>query len=240
MSDNDVRDEQAQQAMQQAQEKLIPQSKVNELIQTAKMSEREKAEALLEQQKQMMATQQQAMGAGAGMDQRAAPEIDVNDIANQAYERLKQEQQARDAALEEENMKKHYESLASRFYSKMNEGAAQFDDFQDVMKNFDYSKFPEIVEFVTDLPNTAAVMRELRKNTNLLSTINSLSKVAPELAKDDLMKLSDSINMNDKAFEASRNDRTEPPLDSVNPSRVTNSSGKRSFSDMRYDDKYRV
>ena len=227
-------------AMQQEQEKLIPQSKVNELIQTAKMSERQKAEVKMQEINQQQQMEKQAAEAQQMQQTQAQPQVDVNEIANQAYERLKSEQEQRDRALEEDKLKRHYENVASTFHSKLSQGSEQFEDFNDTIKNFDFTKFPDLVELLADLPNVPAVVRELRRDTKLLTTINDLARTVPEMAREDLLKVSDSLNMNAQAKEALKDTRSEPPLDSVNPSRVTNSSGKRSFSEMRNDPKYRV
>jgi hypothetical protein len=238
--DDITRQDEANQAATQPQEKLLPQSEVNDIVGRARISEREKVMRQMQAQQEAPAQSYQQPMQQQQEAQPQAPSVDMEAITKQISDQVRQEQEQQKQALLQAQQEQEMQNLAQEYYGKMSEGAKQFDDFDDIMKDFDPSEFPEIVTLATRLPNTAAVMRELRANPSKLVTINSLAQSSGRLAEAELKKLSDSIQMNMQAQEDAQANQTQAPLDRLQPSRVTGNNGKRSIRDLRADPAYRV
>ena len=236
----------------QQEEKLVPQSKVDEIVKTVKFAEREKYQRMMNQQQGEAEAMEQAQPQVANQPQvqqqmqqeqqqqmQSQPQIDPDAIAQQALEQFRREQQAQQEAVAQEQYEREMRNVANDYYSKMSDGAKQFDDFDDIMQDFDPSEFPELVILATRLPNTAAIMRELNSNPSKLVTLNALAKQSGKRAESEIKKLSDSIAANEQAQAEARDNQTQPPLDRLQPNRVTGSNGKMSIRDLRADPYYR-
>lgn len=223
MSEEMINDEMIQQEEPaQAQgEKMLSQSEVNSLVgrTRAEAAERARKQAEAEYSKKL-AEVQKASYSGQ------AQEIDQDILYQQIQERFNQEMQQR--ALENE-----MRQVADTYATKMSQGAERYQDFSDVMKDFDPSAFPQLVYLVAGMDNASDIMYELSKNGTKLANIDYLTRVSPNQAKKELIKMGESIAANRAALQESQNQGTQAPLDRMQPSRISGSNEKMSIRDYR-------
>lgn len=168
--------EQAQQPMSQApQEKMLPQSEVNEIV------GRVRAEATARAQAQM----QQATTAQPG----SLTEEQVRELIAQQTQSI-QAEQARMAMAER---------VVGEFAGKMDLGKESYEDFEDTVKQIDLSTIPEIVQLANSVGNTHDVMYDLAKNPYKIGNLLTLAKASPHLARAEINRLSQSIVANKSA-----------------------------------------
>ena len=212
-------------------QKMLTQEQVNALVGREKREAAEKARreaemqaeakysAELERLKASMAQPQQPASSFGGMQQQSA-----DDIYRQIKDRLVQEAQ-------EEARKAEMQKLARTYHSRMAQGSNLFEDFNEVMDEFNTDAFLPIVYLASQMENTPQIMYELAKNPSKLATIHSLTLADPNQAKRALKQLSDSIAHNEDAVNEYVT--TNPPLSKPRPSQVGTDKGEPTLADMK-------
>lgn len=215
------------------QEKMIPVSRVEELVKKAKLKGADKMKEELEtlraendafkngQMQQVPATNPQATQASMGG--MAAP-VDVEAIKKQIFSELEnkfKESQERRAQEELENTAKQ---IYDQYNSKMSSGKEAFEDFDTVMKDFNPSAFPNLVYLAAQIDNTPAVMYELMKNPTKLTSVVLMSERDPQAAQNMLGRISESIKANELAKAQEKN--TAEPLKRLSSSNFGQDDGK--------------
>lgn len=206
-------------------EKMLSQSEVNELIGRTKAEAQERArrQAEAEFEKKLAEAQAQKQQAEArGEDTR---EIDVDGLYQQVHERFNQEMQQR-------QMEQHLQQVADAYQSKM-AAKPEYEDFDEVMKDFNPADFPQIVYLVANMDNASDIVYELAKNPSKLATVDYLSQRSPKKAQAELARIGKSIAENKLAAQEENQAQTDAPLDRLQPSNKTGSNGRASVSDLR-------
>lgn len=204
------------------QEKMLPQSEVNRIVGAAKAKERAEIEAQY----------RQGMG---GMQQ---PAFDEDAIVSKAAERMRQEMEAQRKELEEQQYKAQIDGLAGQYLDKMKAGAEMYEDFEDVVKDYNPQAFPEITLLAAQMDNTPDIVYDLIKNPTKLTHLQTLLARDPNLARREMAKLSESIKRNENALN--NNVKSPSPLSKLKPSTQAGSDmGKRTVRDMRKDPRFR-
>lgn len=221
-------DVQQEQVVEQVQERMLPQSEVNKLVQGAKQNTeakiRQELEAQYQRQLEEVAAKRQNQQQHA--EQGMKPQ-DNNVLYQEFMERLNRE-------LEEKQLRKQMEEVATNFTARVEQGRKSYDDFSEVTKDFDPGEFPQLVYLLSGLDNGGDVIYELAKNPHKLVTFHQMAKETPRMAKSELLKLSQSISANRAAVEqAKQNGDVPAPLDQIQPSRVSGSNGKASIRDLQ-------
>lgn len=176
------------------EEKMLPVSRVNELVKKAKLKGRDQMQQQLEElQRENESLKQQPPLGGQGSP------VDSEAIRKQVYEDLVAQLQQQQEAQAQEQLKQEAQKLATDYHSKMSSGKEQFDDFEEIVADFDPSAFPQIVYLANNTDNTAAVMYELAKNPQKLATLSVLSERDPRAAQAMINRLSSSIKVNEQA-----------------------------------------
>jgi hypothetical protein len=212
------------------QEKMIPQSKVNEIVQARLAKERDASSRKQEPvQDQQVTTQEQ---------QNVAPDISQA-VATELDKRLQsmQDTQREEAALSE--AKKTLESLQT----KIDEAATKYEDFEEVTKDVPYSSFPGLLTAANSVDNSGDVLYHLGKNPSKMRELASsfqpvidpysgqqTANPMAQVAMKELRQLSDSMRNNELAKQK---DRPREPLSQIRPSNVGSDSGRSSISDLR-------
>lgn len=209
------------QAQEQA-EKMLPQSEVNNLIGRAKAEAQEKARRQAEAEFQQKLEQVQAQKKAAEARGEDTREIDADAIYQQVQERLQQQQ-----------LEQHMQQVADSYQSKIADGGKDYEDFQDVVKEFNPAEFPQIVYLVANMDNAADIVYELSKNPQKLATIDYLSQRSPQRAQSELSKIGQSIAANKIAQAEENQAQTPEPLDRLQASSKTGSNGQMSVGDLR-------
>lgn len=195
-----------------AQEKVLKQSEVNELVGRIKHEAYQKGLREAQAQQPQSMPQGQSMG---GMPQLTEEQVRQM-IADEAH---KQSQVA--AA----------HNMLTSFAQKMQNGKSKYQDFDETVANLgDLRNIPHVIQLAEEAGNTEDVMYELGKNPGKVATLTTLSYVNPQLAKLEMKKLSDSIKKNQ---EAQNIPDVSEPLSQIKPSTVGTDNGSLSIRDLK-------
>ncbi len=202
-------------------EKMLPVSKVNELIGRAKAKGRESAMGEMELLRQQQQPQQSnGMGGMQGVSQEQ-----IEALIKQQFEAQQQQQM-------QSQMQQEAQQIAGQYNQRMSSRDGVPEDFDEVMKDFDPGMYPQIVYLATNTENTPHVMYDLAKNPNKLAAIDyMLSKGDAKGAQAAMMRLARSINDNATAQKDAVD--APNPLSRVSPSLVGTDSGKKTIRDLR-------
>lgn len=138
--------------------------------------------------------------------------------------------------LQEKQSKDHVTQVAQTYQSRIDSGKSAYEDFDEVTKDFDPAAYPELTYLLAHLDNPAGVVREISKNTSKLIELGELSKKMPRMAHSKLLSLSSSIKDNEQAVADAKSNGGPPPLDRLQPSRVSGSNEKMGIRDLRSQD----
>jgi hypothetical protein len=134
------------------------------------------------------------------------------------------------------------QQIASEFFTKIEAGKANLQDFDKVMGDVDLRTIPYHVQLANMVDNTAEVMYELAKNPSKIGAIQNLIDIdlragrQPKLALAEMKRLSESIKTNQ---QGSKFQSPNEPLSQLRPSNAgTGNQGALSVRD--YKAKYRV
>jgi hypothetical protein len=215
---------------QQPAEKLLRQSEVNELVGSVKHSsyEKGKQDALAEWQKQQSATQQNST---------------VNNSVNTGLTQATLTAEQRDALKKEVTgeiqQQMQTDQLVNQFALKMNAGMQKHTDFEKTVTSLQLQNIPHLVRLANGFENTADIMYDLGKNPSKISNLTVLAQLNPQLAYEEMQRLSDSIKKNETAVANQQNVRE--PLSQIKSSNVgSGNGGKLSVSELRKNPLYRA
>lgn len=217
-------------------EKMLPASQVNELIKKAKRKGEQKMQEQLDAAKQQIEQlqTQQAEQQVQNVAQTGSPQppqqqpqgMNPQDVMQQVMQQIEQKQQQEQQQREREQIEKEVNQVAEQYFGKMAQGKDMFEDFEAITADFNPAEFPQLVFLANQLDNTPAIIYELRKNPGKLADLAVLVEKSPNMARNELSKLSESIKRND---EAKRNlQETQNPLSRLKPSPVGTDSGTAS------------
>jgi hypothetical protein len=181
-------------------DEMISKRRAEELVKKAKLKGRDSMQAELDALKAENAQLKNSAGSMGGMpvpvDQEAIKEQIMNDLR-------KQMQDASEKRAQEE-LDKEAQKIAQTYHGKMSSGKDQFEDFEEVMADFNPAAFPNLVYLASQVDNTPAVMRELMQNPSKLAAVTIMSERDPAAAQRMIAKISSSIVANDQAKAAER------------------------------------
>jgi exonuclease VII large subunit len=216
-------------------EKMLPASRVNELVQKAKRDGARKMQEQLEATRQELEQLKAQQGQQQAPDQQqAAPQqqgVDPQAIQQQVMNLIQQKQQEEEQKRHQEQLEQEVNQVAKQYFGKMAQGKDLYEDFEAITADFNPAEFPQLVFLANELDNTAAVIYELRKNPAKLASLATLVKESPSIAKSELAGLSNSIKRNE---DAKRNlQEPQDPLNRLKPSPVGTDSGTKSVRDFK-------
>lgn len=213
--------------VEQQEEKMIPASRVEELIKKAKLKGRDAMQDEIEALRNENSTLKQSTGSMGGM---ALP-VDPDQIRKQVYDQIMSEFQTQNEDRAQEELKREAEKLASDYHSRMKQGSELHEDFDEIMADFNPAAFPQLVYLATQTENTPSVMYELMKNPNKLATLALLSERDPQGASKMIAKVSASIKANEQAKAAEK--EVQSPLNRMQSSPTGRDSGEPSIADFK-------
>ncbi len=220
-----------------ASEKMLPESRVNELIRKAKFATEQKVRQEME-----AAIQAQTMGGMAPGDdsQPQSPPpgmspqsqmMNTDEVKSQIMAQIRQEQEQQYQAQMEAEHKAAMEQVAQNYFLKVGKGAELFDDFNEVMKDFQPANFANTVFLASEVDNTPEVMYELRKNPHKLAQIDMMARTDPNMAREMMQSLSKSIAENKQAMQS--NPEVKEPLSRLKSSTVGADTGVKTLRDLK-------
>lgn len=208
-------------------ERMLTETQVADIVKKEKHRAAERArleyEAKLREQAPLQSQNETSAG---GIDKDALKKEILDNIIEEGN-RLREE-------AEREQMMKHLQDTADQYHHKIKKGSQLFDDYEEVMADFDPSAFPALIRLAAPMENLSEVMYELANNPSKLVEINDLAQRSPKLAEKQLQKLSASIGKN---LEAKANVINAPaPLSKIKPSSVGADTGKMTLRDLKKQD----
>lgn len=234
-TNDDEQEEQGEQTSEdsdQKPEKMLPVSRVNELIKKAKYDGERKMKQQLEE---AQAEVENSQSGQQEPQQAQPPEQPANSTAGQMGGMQQLSQADIDAAIEkrleqqeeqrrQQQLQQEVDQVATQYYDKMAQGAELYDDFDEVTGGFDPSAFPSIVYLANSVDNTPAIIYELQKNPSKLTHLSTLVEKSPKMAQKEIAKLSQSIKSNQEAMQ--QNQDAQEPLGRMKPSKVGTDNGE--------------
>jgi FtsZ-binding cell division protein ZapB len=212
---------------QVAQEKMIPVSRVEELVKKAKLKGRD---AMQEEIEAVRRENEQLKAGGGSMGGMAAP-IDVDSLRQQILADLKQQFQQQDETRAQEELQREAQRLADEYHGRMSAGKSQFEDFDEIMADFNPAAFPNLVYLATQVDNTPAVMYELMKNPSKWATAAVLAERDPNAAQNMINRMSASIKANETAKAQER--EVNAPLSRMQSSPTGQDNGALGLRDFK-------
>lgn len=210
-------------------ERMIPQSQVNEIVGSAKRDAAERAVEAYKRQQTQSAPQAQQQDQSA----RYSSEDDIKRVAGDEIKRhlTQLEQQAHERA----NMDAA-NRIVGMFKDKISAGRDKFEDFEKVTGNVEMQYYPNVVQLLAEhVDNSADVLYHLAKNRDKLYRIEGLSAHNQSDAVYEIKRLADSIKEN---AQTSQIKNANAPLSQQRPSNTGTESGALSMTDLKR--KYRV
>ena len=129
-------------------------------------------------------------------------------------------------------LKAEIDKSENQYLMRVDQGKADFPDFDDVMRDFDLRAFSGIALLAGQMDNTAAVMYELAQNPTKVAQLHVLAQHSPEMAKKEMQKLAGSITKNQQAL--SENVSTNAPLSRLKSSTVAGAdNGQMGLKDFK-------
>lgn len=223
-------------------EKMLPASQVTELIKKAKRKGEQKMQEQLDaarqqiEQLQAQQAQQQVQNVAQTGSQQPPQQgqqqgFDAQQMQQQVMQLLQQKQQEEEQKRHQEQLEQEVNQVAQQYFGKMAQGKEIFEDFEAVTADFNPAEFPQLVFLANQMDNTPAIIYELRKNPGKLADLAVLIEKSPNMARNELSKLSESIKRND---EAKRNlQETQNPLTRMKPSPVGADNGTKNVRDFK-------
>lgn len=217
-------------AVEKPQEKMIPQSRVEQLLheRTKDVAAKSRAQALedakqLYQSPSPVQQPQQSMG---GMSQMSPDELSRM-ISESVQKNLETERTRHVEAQKQQDAHR----IVSEFQNKI--AASDHPDLMKRLQDLGLGNIPHIVELANGMENTADIMHELEQNPAKIGNLTSLLYTHPQLAIREMQRLSHSIKANK---DASNHQSANEPLDRMSASVTKTDNGQMSDADLRSQD----
>jgi len=218
-------------------EKMLPASRVNQLVQQAKRDGARKMQEQLDAAQQQIEQLQGQQGQQSLQQQAQPPQQPQGqqgmsqEQMQQVMQMVQQKQQEQAEAAHRQQLEKEVNDVAEQYFGKLAQGREAFEDFDAVTADFDPAAFPQLVYLATQSDNTAAIIYELQKNPAKLAQLSVMVDKSPAQARKMMASLSESIKTND---EAKRNlQEAQDPLSRLKPSPVGTDNGTKTVRDFK-------
>ncbi len=212
-------------------ERSLTQEHVNEIV------KREKAAAADKVRREMEALHRQEieqLKSSAPTSMGGIPQEDLGAMEERLLKRMAEEQERKQNEILRAENEQLLRNAADMYHLKVAKGKDKFSDFEEVMRDFDPSAFPQVALESADFDNTDEIMYELSKNPGKLMQLTGLFEKSPLLGRRELTKLSQSIAQNQEAKE--NNVSTNAPLSRLKSSTVGEDSGQVTLKDLKNAD----
>jgi hypothetical protein len=213
-------------------ERMLPQSKVDELVGHVRKETRDKVRSEYEQQRASASApaQQSSMGGMLQMSQDQLKSL-VDEAASTAVSR---ESQRFQEATQKQAEEQYIQDALNTFAGKISGANEKYSDFEDKVGKLDVlNKAPHLIPLINEVDKDVApdVLYAIANNPIWAHQLNTLRKeMGHEVAQMQMSQLVNSIKQNQEAFNAKR---TNEPLSHVKSSTTATDSGQLTVSDYR-------
>jgi hypothetical protein len=206
-------------------EKMVPQSKVNEIVGATKKSAYDKA---YQDASANILSENQSSGHESTGENQDIPALVQKEVENR-LQRVKEDElkETQQKAVEEQ-----LRNTAQSLQTKISDSSKKYEDFNDVT-NIDFKPFQHLLVAADNVENSGDVLYHLCKNPSKFRDIaRDLEPGSPyrEMAMKDLQALSSSLKNNETAKQI---DLPRSPLSTIKPSNVGSDNGKMTLTDMK-------
>lgn len=216
----------------QSEEKLFRQSEINDIVKKAKFGAVEDYKRKVAERPDYV-RQKESDGYSLNHDDSFGrnPSITSDDVRRMAVE---ESQRLRDEWIQNAQMQEQQQQaqrIVQDFFTKLSAGKDKYQDFDSVVGDIDYGKFPNVVQLVNShVDNTHDVIYELGKDRTKLAVLEQLTNMSPRDAIIQVQRLSQSIKENDGAMKLRQ---ANEPLSQMRPSTTGMDNGVLSVKDLR-------
>lgn len=214
-------------------EKMIPASRVNDIVKarTHEAAEKARAEAKLEYERKMeqMQNTQQSQQAQPSMGGMQAD--DMARIRQQIMDQLREEQQKAQADAAQKAYQDEMNGIADSYFKKIDGAVERHPDIREMSAKFKPEAFPQLTFLLAKMDDAPDIVKEFVANPYKIANIDYLARTNPDLAMSELKKLSDSIQANIQAQAGMKS--ANAPLSQIKPSTVGSDNGAKSIRDLR-------
>lgn len=215
------------------EEKLFKQSEINDIVKRVK---HEAVESYKRKSERPDHAQSEAGYIPRQQQQAHNPSLSSDDVRRMAAEETQR--------LRDEWVKEAYRSaqeqdaqrIVNEFFTKLSAGKEKYQDFDQVVGDVNYGRFPNTVQLLTSyVDNAHDVMYELGKNRGNLAILEQLAQMSPNDAIVQVRKISQGLKDNEAAGKVRF---AQEPLSQLRPSNTGTGNGVMTVSDYRA--KYKV
>lgn len=121
--------------------------------------------------------------------------------------------------------------MTHRYFSNLQKGKAEYDDFDAVMETFPHADFAHVAELAADDPETAGIMYHFAQNPLKLAQVQALAAQSKSMAKKAIQGISKSIADNKTAKAGVV--KTSEPINRLKSSNITGKTGEQTVQDLR-------
>lgn len=219
------------------EEKLFKQSEVNDIIKRAKYGAVEDFKRMSAERPEYVQQKNADHGIPHQNQQtsHSTQYLTPDDVRRMAVE---ESQRLRDEWLQDAHRKTQEQDaqrIVNGFFTKLSTGKEKYEDFDKVTGDVDYGCFPNVVQLLNHLDNTADIMYELGKDRSKLAVLEQLCHMSPRDAAIQAQRLSQSIKDNENARKIKY---PNEPLSQMRPSNTGTDNGVLTVRD--YKAKYKA
>jgi hypothetical protein len=216
----------------QSEEKLFRQSEINDIVKRAKYGAVEDYKRKVAERPDYV-RQKESDGQSLNQDTSFArnSSLTPEDVRRMAVE---ESQRLRDEWIQSAQMQEQQQQaqmIVQDFFTKLSTGKDKYQDFDSVVGDIDYGKFPNVVQLANShVDNTNDVIYELGKDRTKLALLEQLVRMSPRDAIVQIKRLSQSIKDNESAGKMHQ---ANEPLSQMRPSNTGMDNGVLSVRDLR-------
>lgn len=214
----------------QSDERLFRQSEINDIVKKAKYGAVEDYKRKLAERPDYL-RQKENDNYSSNYQSQPQHGLTPDDVRRMAVE---ESQRLRDEWIQQAQLQEQQQQaqrIAQDFFSKLMQGKDKYDDYDKVVGDVDYARFPNTVQLLTShVDNTADVLYELGKDRTKLAVLEQLSNMSPRDAMVQIQRLSQSIKENEAANKLRH---ANEPLSQMRPSNTGMDNGALSVRDLR-------
>jgi hypothetical protein len=220
-----VDDSQKGSSAPQHEERTFRQSEVNDIVKKAKYGAVEDFRRLQNEQPQYA---REKFG-DASMQPSSQPnEEHYRKIAAEEAQRLR-DQWINESRTKAEN--DNAQRIVQNFWNKVAPGKEKYQDFEKVVGDIEYARFPNTVQLLSEyVDNSADMLYELGKDRFKMAQLEQLALLSPKDAIIQAQRLSQSLKDNDTA---SKTRTPSEPLSQLRPSNTGTDNGVMGVRDYR-------
>jgi hypothetical protein len=213
------------------EDKLVPQSEVNDIVGSVRSKAYQKGYAEAEQAYQSkLANEARQKDVAPMQSSHGLSADDVRRITNEHMRELQAEQQK----LHEEAIQREYtQRVCNELAPKIASASTKYSDFEEVMREADFmGETSDMLDLVNCVDNSGEVLYELGQHPSKIGALRNLSQRLKEI---EIRKISKSIKRNE---EAASQGKTPAPLSQIKSTNIGSSDGDLSVKQLR--SKYRA